>query len=115
MVQYPTMSSLQIASTIHHTTLGYNDNSLTCNNENSIRPPLVPGTGDVFMAQLEKRATSPVLTTEKLKELYLETLTPKEHKAYLIAKNHLGMSFTLEKSVGFLEWKKKTFVSGDSA
>jgi hypothetical protein len=67
------------------------------------------------MAQLEKRATSPVLTTEKLKELYLETLTPKEHKAYLIAKNHLGMSFTLEKSVGFLEWKKKTFVSGDSA
>jgi hypothetical protein len=61
-----------------------------------------------FQSQLEKRASTPELSREKLSELYLETLTPKERKSYLIAKEHLGMSFTLEKSVGFLKWKKST-------
>lgn len=42
-----------------------------------------------------------------LGELYVESLSPKEHQAYLIAKSHLGSSFHLEKSVGFLKWKKK--------
>lgn len=41
-----------------------------------------------------------------LEEEYLKTLSPKEKKAYLIAKEHLGMSFQLDKSVGFLTWKK---------
>ena len=41
-----------------------------------------------------------------LGELYVETLSPKEYKSYLIAKAHLGTSFHLEKSVGFLKWKK---------
>jgi len=43
---------------------------------------------------------------ERQKEMYVDSLSPKEKRAYLIAKDHLGMSFTLEKSVGFLEWKK---------
>ena len=38
--------------------------------------------------------------------LYIQTLTPKEYKAYLIAQSHLGMSFDLCKSRGFIEWKK---------
>ena len=38
---------------------------------------------------------------------YLESLDPKEKKAYEIAKNHLGSTFHLMKSNGFLEWKKK--------
>lgn len=42
-----------------------------------------------------------------LGESYVESLSPKEYKAYLIAKGHLGTSFNLEKSVGFLKWKKK--------
>jgi hypothetical protein len=42
-----------------------------------------------------------------LGELYVESLLPKEYKSYLIAKSHLGTSFHLEKSVGFLKWKKK--------
>lgn len=46
------------------------------------------------------------LSISKLTEIYIETLSPKEKKAYLIARDHLGMSFTLEKSVGFLQWKK---------
>jgi len=42
-----------------------------------------------------------------LGELYVESLSPKEYKSYLIAKSHLGTSFHLEKSVGFLKWKKE--------
>lgn len=40
-------------------------------------------------------------------EKYLETLSEKEMKSYLIAKEHLGTSFELEKSVGYLRWKEK--------
>ena len=58
-----------------------------------------------FQIQLEQRASSPELSASKLAELYIETLSPKERKAYMIAREHLGMSFTLEKSVGFLKWK----------
>ncbi len=41
-----------------------------------------------------------------LVEKYIESLNPKEYKAYLIAKSHLGTSFNIEKSVGFLQWLK---------
>jgi hypothetical protein len=37
---------------------------------------------------------------------YLASLSEKQMKAYLIAKSHLGMSFSLEKSSGFVEWYK---------
>ena len=43
-------------------------------------------------------------TLEQLKLLYISSLSKKEKKAYDIAFQHLGSSFTLEKSVGFLEW-----------
>ena len=43
----------------------------------------------------------------------LETLTEKEKMGYHIAKVHLGMSFQLEKSVGFLAWKEN-FLRNDS-
>ena len=45
-------------------------------------------------------------TIEQLKLLYIESLSKKEKKAYDIAFQHLGSSFTLEKSIGFLEWQK---------
>jgi hypothetical protein len=38
-------------------------------------------------------------------ELYVESLTEKEHKAYLIAKEHLKSSFNIKKSIGFIKWK----------
>lgn len=47
-----------------------------------------------------------------LGELYVESLSPKELQAYLIAKSHLGSSFHLEKSVGYLKWKKKKDETG---
>jgi hypothetical protein len=44
---------------------------------------------------------------ETLSEQYLKTLSEKERQAYEIAKDHLGSSFELEKSVGYLKWLKK--------
>jgi hypothetical protein len=43
---------------------------------------------------------------QSILDQYLASLSEKEMKAYLIAKSHLGMSFSLEKSTGFLEWYK---------
>ena len=40
-------------------------------------------------------------------DLYMETFGSKELQAYHIAKSHLGSTFSLEKSNGFIEWKKK--------
>lgn len=35
---------------------------------------------------------------------YLSSLTEQERIVYNIAKDHLGSSFDIEKSIGFLEW-----------
>jgi hypothetical protein len=43
---------------------------------------------------------------KSMEQQYLESLSEKEKKAYEIAKNHLGMSFQLDKSVGYLKWLK---------
>lgn len=43
----------------------------------------------------------------ELLEKYVESLSEKELKAYHIAKSHLGTSFSLEKSSGFIKWKEK--------
>ena len=42
--------------------------------------------------------------SQQLQEAYLASLNEKEIKAYHIAKSHLGMSFDLRKSNGFLEY-----------
>jgi len=39
-------------------------------------------------------------------EEYLKSLSEKEMKAYLIAKSHLGTSFSLVKSTGYVIWLK---------
>lgn len=41
---------------------------------------------------------------------YLNQLGEKEKKAFLIAKNHLGTSFNISKSIGYIQWKKETKV-----
>ena len=40
------------------------------------------------------------------KELYLNTLSAKELKSYAIANSFLKDTFQLEKSNGFIEWKR---------
>jgi hypothetical protein len=45
--------------------------------------------------------------TESINETkYINTFNEKEKKAYEIAKEHLGMSFQINKSIGYLEWLK---------
>jgi hypothetical protein len=38
-------------------------------------------------------------------EKYISQMDELEKKSYLIAKDHLESSFSIEKSVGFLKWK----------
>jgi hypothetical protein len=45
--------------------------------------------------------------SEHLEDTYIQSLTPKEKKAYEIAKAHLGMTFQLKKSVGYQTWLKQ--------
>jgi hypothetical protein len=40
-------------------------------------------------------------------EEYIKQLTPFEQSAHRIAKNHLGSSFSLKKSNGYLKWISK--------
>ena len=42
--------------------------------------------------------------TKKTMREFLKQLPPKEKKAYQIAKEHLGSSFSLEKCIGFQKW-----------
>jgi hypothetical protein len=37
---------------------------------------------------------------------YLKQLDDKQLTAYFIAKEHLGTSFDIVKSIGYIEWKK---------
>jgi hypothetical protein len=46
-------------------------------------------------------------TLEELTSLYLGTLNDRELQAYHIAVDHLGISFTMERSNGFRQWKKE--------
>jgi hypothetical protein len=46
-------------------------------------------------------------TMEKAIQEYLQSLSPKQYKAYEIARDHLRDSFQIEKSNGFLTWLKK--------
>jgi hypothetical protein len=46
-------------------------------------------------------------TEGELIQKYLASLSKKQYKAYEIAKDHLTMSFQIEKSNGFLGWVKK--------
>jgi hypothetical protein len=47
------------------------------------------------------------ITERELQDQYLNSLSEKDRKGYEIAKSHLGMSFQLDKSLGYLEFKKK--------
>jgi hypothetical protein len=75
------------ASTSHRTT------SVPSNNSNFSKPiePVLNGTG-----------TNATLV---LIDEYIQTLTPFERKGLAIAKDHLGPSFDMKRSIGFLRWK----------
>jgi hypothetical protein len=45
-------------------------------------------------------------TKEELLTAYLATFNEKEKLGYEIARSHLGTSFDLSKSLGYLQWVK---------
>jgi hypothetical protein len=50
-------------------------------------------------------------TTEAQEELikqYVASLTEQEKLVFAIAQDHLGSSFDVVRSIGFIEWRKKT-------
>jgi hypothetical protein len=44
---------------------------------------------------------------EELIEIYINELSEQEKLVLDIAKDHLGSSFVIEKSIGFIEWLQK--------
>ena len=46
-------------------------------------------------------------SNDQLQTEYLQSLSKKELQAYNIAKSHLGTTFDLGKSIGFMEWKQQ--------
>ena len=48
------------------------------------------------------KMTKPELETNI--ERYLQTLTDMEKKVFIIAKEHLESSFSIENSTGFIKW-----------
>ena len=46
------------------------------------------------------------LTDEEIIKIYIDQLSENEKKGLEIAKDHLESSFSLEKSIGFLKFKK---------
>ncbi len=49
-------------------------------------------------------SSSPCSLSDLIQE-YTSTLTPFEQKGLAIAKNHLGPSFDMKRSSGFVRWK----------
>ena len=50
--------------------------------------------------------SSPVCSLSKIINEYIQTLTPFELKGLAIAKDHLGPSFDMKRSSGFIRWKE---------
>ena len=59
------------------------------------------------MEEIKERQEIKELSKEELHMLYISQMTIQERKAYEIAKEHLETSFNIEKSIGFIQWKKK--------
>ena len=55
----------------------------------------------------QKEEDKKEITIDDLKTNYINSMDEKEKIAYNIAKEHLGSSFNLEKSIGFQKWLKK--------
>jgi len=49
--------------------------------------------------------SSTIYSIPNLIREYIESLTPFEQKGLIIAKEHLGPSFDMKRSLGFIRWK----------
>lgn len=60
---------------------------------------------DMISIEMNSYTTSDKETKDNIFQ-YLSQLDTFQQKAYMIAKEHLGSSFHLLKSNGYLDWKK---------
>jgi len=60
----------------------------------------------IDIIQMETNNTK---TQSQLIDIYIGSLNDIEKKAYYIAKEQLQSSFSIEKSIGFIEWKKSYY------
>jgi hypothetical protein len=54
--------------------------------------------------QEQEQVPIPIKTQEQLVEQYLQEMNNLEKQAYDIARSHLGTSFNILKSNGFIQW-----------
>jgi predicted transcriptional regulator len=55
----------------------------------------------------ETRPHQPVTISNSVIDDYISSLDDLEIKTLEIAKSHLGSSFNIKKSIGFIQWKEK--------
>jgi len=56
---------------------------------------------------VEQQQETPIQSQTEEISKYIKSLTEQEAQTLEIAKSHLGTSFNIKKSIGFLEWKSK--------
>jgi len=64
-----------------------------------------PSSSTVSSIRGSVSSSSTVSSLSKLIQEYTSTLTPFEQKGLAIAKDHLGPSFDMKRSSGFVRWK----------
>jgi hypothetical protein len=62
---------------------------------------------DVSAKPTKPLANQPSISTDPEIEKYIQSLDELEAKTYEIARSHLGTSFNIKKSIGFIQWTKK--------
>ena len=56
---------------------------------------------------VDQQQETPIQSQTEEISNYIKSLTEQEAQTLEIAKSHLGTSFNIKKSIGFLEWKSK--------
>lgn len=67
--------------------------------------PDAPSSSTVSSIHLSSSSSSSPGSLSVLIQEYTSTLTPFEQKGLAIAKDHLGPSFDMKRSSGFIRWK----------
>jgi len=67
--------------------------------------PDAPSYSTVSSTCMSYTSSSSISSLSKLIQEYISTLTPFEQKGLAIAKDHLGPSFDMKRSSGFIRWK----------
>jgi hypothetical protein len=68
--------------------------------------PDAPSSSTASSIRLSSSSSSSSCSLSSLIQEYTSTLTPFEQKGLAIAKDHLGPSFDMKRSSGFIRWKE---------